>query len=692
MSREGEIAELERSERVMAEVAAAVRERVGTDDSAYRGALDALERRIAEQLGVEWDAPSVSEDCGEAVEAALDAVDGELDGGLDAALAEPHALGWFHQYFGEPAREASHRAHHEREEKHATAGVTTQLYTPRWIADALARSAIEPEGEPAPTVFDPAVGGGQMLLAAYDVLRSALPDAPPTAIVQRLGGRDIDARAVDVARRTLKWRVARDAGDRVAAAEEVVDEQVRPGDGLFESDGSAQIVLTNPPYMGLRSMPEELKERVRDAFEPFHRDLYAAFIRRCHELAESRVGILAQQTIWYLKSFRKARERLLERGDLEVFLHLGPHAFASLGGEKANVAAFVQRAFGAEGERDGEAATFLDLRDLQDRRAMRDAVARQVGSGASESDRRLEAVPEDFSVIPGQPVAYWLPEPLRRQFDGGRRLGDVAEVPGCQNKTGANRDYLRSWNEVEPSALWRRPLGVEVEEAPEWLEPPSEARWMFYSKGGGYAPWWGNWQTVVDWSEEAREFYGENSTSNLLPERYRFRQGICYTDFGGQTFNARWMPPGCLFDMAGPAIFSVDGRGPSFLFALLAVLNTTPVRMLLNAMNPSIHYQVTDLRRLPLPEWSDATGDRLAELAAANVRDVRRLAADLEESPVAPGDAGTSEERAVGPAELYTRCREREDEIERIVFELYGLEKSALDRIGATHRYAPADG
>jgi len=682
-----EIAELERSEERMAEVAEAVRREIGTGGADFRAAVAALHAAVAEAQGVDGPFEEAPGRADGAVREVLSAA-----GALDAGIAgEPHALGWFHQYFGEPAREASHRAHTRDEEKHETAGVTTQLYTPRWIADGLAQLAVESE-PPLPSVVDPAVGGGQMLLAAYGALRRRAPGAQPLEIVRRLSGCDVDRRAVDIARQNLKLRAARDAGRRIPEVEAAVDERIRPGDGLFEYECTAEVVLTNPPYMGLRSMPVDLKARVRREFEPFHRDLYAAFIRKCHSLAESRVGILAQQTIWYLKSFCDARRELLERGELEAFVHIGPHAFASLDGEKANVVAFVQRAFGAETEGDGrDEAQFLDLRDLGDRSAMRDALEAHVGGGRGDSERRLERDPAEFAVLPGRPVAYWLPDRLRRHFESGRRLGDVAEVPGGQNKTGANREYVRDWRELDGDELWREPLGAEPGEAPERLRPPEGTDWILYSKGGSYAPWWGNWQSVVDWSPDARAFYRENSTSNLLARRYRFRQGICYTDFGGDTFNARWMPPGCLFDMAGPAIFPADGRDRSFLFALLALLNTTPVRMLLNAMNPSIHYQVTDLRRLPLPEWSPERGERLAELARANVRETRLLGCECDESPVDRDVVAAGGRAGVEPTEIGDRVRAREFEIERAAHDLYGLEFDEHERVAGDHRYLPRE-
>ncbi|MFB6375621.1 MAG: Eco57I restriction-modification methylase domain-containing protein, partial [Bradymonadaceae bacterium] len=321
------ISELEASESVMSQVARAVREEGGAE--AYRAGLDGLTAAVTERLEL---TSRHDADRGTALDFAA-----SIEKGSETALREPHVLGWFHQHFGEPERAASHRAHNREEAKHDSQTATTQLYTPRWIADVLADEAVggagRAIGDRLPTVLDPAVGGGQFLVAAYEALSRRYTDASPAAIVGQLYGTDVDVRAVEVARRTLALYVARQVGERRTDIETTIEEQIRVADGLFDEVPTADVVLTNPPYMGSRSMPAELKTSIRNQFEPFHGDLYAAFIRRCHALAEVGLGILAQQTIWYLKRFRKAREWLLEAGDLELFVHLGAHAFASLSGE-----------------------------------------------------------------------------------------------------------------------------------------------------------------------------------------------------------------------------------------------------------------------------------------------------------------------------------------------------------------------
>jgi hypothetical protein len=621
---------------------------------------------------------------------------------LERAAGEPHALGWLHQHVGAPKRRESQAAHHHHEAKHPAQATTTQLYTPRWVADILVERSIRARAtdEPA-TWFDPAVGGGQMLLAAVDAQHRHYPGRDPGDVAGSVGGCDIDPRAVRVARTSLKLRLAEMFGRRDSRAEALIDRQVQCADGLTEDppelkpSGRPDIVITNPPYMGSRSMPEDLKRRLRDEARPYHRDLYAAFIDRCHVLSDDVVAILAQQTIWYLKRFEAARADLLERGALLDFVHLGTGVFRTLSGEKANVVAFVQTTNVADASRAQSPATdFVDLRDLTGAEAKRLGYLQLQRSNMDGTDpqksatrRRLKV--EVFSDIPGRPMAHGCPAPLREMF-GKRRLGDVADIPGSQNKTGDNGRYVRPWTEVDESELHTGPMeAAPAMDADRDVRDPAGARWYFYSKGGRYAPWWGNWDSVVDWSDEATDFYRTNGTSNLLASEYRFREGLCYTDFGGADFNARWMPPGCLFDMAGPAIFPRPewleaGMQPrSRLFALLALLNSSPVRRLLNAMNPSLHYQVGDLRELPIPEWDGETELQMANAAVELVRGYRMLAAAVESSPV--GEVASVDQPASGPS--LAGLQRIEAELDSAVCELYEWAPQSI-RAPRGHRYA----
>lgn len=655
------------------------------DSSRWRGELvDAATRQMAQARQVS------SRDLG---------TTGALEGDLDEALSrwpaeiweDAHALGWIHEQYGAAARQQSFCEHVQEEAKHASSTVSTQLYTPRWVADILARGAMATRGCDDLTVLDPAVGGGQMLLAALAIIAERHPERPATRWAQSLWGFDLDEDVVEVARRTLAFEVARRKGGRDLEAEAIFAEQILCKDGLFGDENKTwTVVLTNPPYMGWRSMPEELRQRLDPQYRPYQADLFSAFIARCHDLAEEAVGILAQQSIWYLRRFEKARRHLLDRGELRLFVHLGAGAFWNLDGEKASVVAFVQSTTPA-GE-DGPSSTLLwDLRalsspeaqkeifyqSLKSRRGVDDEAGDQTDdkSGEERVFRRFDV--HSISTIPGRPLCHDLPRELRGLFATNRILQEVADIPGGQNKTGRNRKYIRPWHEVDEGALRRvDALGGRGSR---------EGRWVFYSKGGRFAPWWGNWNWVVDWSEEARRFYSENRTSNLLKEQYWFRQGIVYTDFGGKRFNARWMPPGCLFDMTGPAIFPKPEIWPTLsehqrLGAMLAILNSSPARRMLRALNPTLHFQVRDVRALPIPEIKTPLAARLADHTWTLIDGLRDLHRGL------PGDPLFDPQAKVVP-DLMTLISV-EEELDRQLCKAYGVRQRPVEGASIAHHSA----
>ncbi len=116
-------------------------------------------------------------------------------------------------------------------------------------------------------------------------------------------------------------------------------------------DRKYAVVVTNPPYMGSKNMPDLLKRYVEQHYRPGKRDLYAAFILRCLELClpGGRVAMVTQQNWMFLRSFAELRavpdERLAEaqkqqeftgllrETSIEGVAHLGPNAFEEISGE-----------------------------------------------------------------------------------------------------------------------------------------------------------------------------------------------------------------------------------------------------------------------------------------------------------------------------------------------------------------------
>ncbi len=117
------------------------------------------------------------------------------------------------------------------------------------------------------------------------------------------------------------------------------------------------VVATNPPYMGSKNMGPVVKRYVETHFSAGKRDLYAAFILRCLELARpetGRVAMVTQQSWMFLRSFADLRaldaetpkkisgfRGIIRETTIETLAHLGPGAFGEISGEVVNIVLFT---------------------------------------------------------------------------------------------------------------------------------------------------------------------------------------------------------------------------------------------------------------------------------------------------------------------------------------------------------------
>ena len=112
-----------------------------------------------------------------------------------------------------------------------------------------------------------------------------------------------------------------DLGQRLFGAEAAT------GISLVEALGRRyDVVVTNPPYAGSKNLNERLKKVVEREYKEGKRDLYAAFIQRCRDLARpgGYVGMGTQQSRLFLRSLAALREDVLERTTVATLAHLGP--------------------------------------------------------------------------------------------------------------------------------------------------------------------------------------------------------------------------------------------------------------------------------------------------------------------------------------------------------------------------------
>lgn len=325
------------------------------------------------------------------------------------------------------------------------------------------------------------------------------------------------------------------------------------------------VVCTNPPYMGGSGMNAKLSEFVKSKFPDSKSDLFACFIEKCGQLAKPHgfYAMITQHAFMFLSSYENLRRKLMLKTTVNM-AHLGARAFDEIGGEVVQTTAFVMT-----GHIKDYKGTYARLVDTVGENEKRDLFL--------SGDKRFAAKQENFSKIPGMPVAYWVSENFIRAFERGISIDSISDFTGSQHITANNDKYLRLHWEIDANKVG---MGK---------------KWVYYAKGGDFRKWYGNIELVVDWSEGAVQYYKTNFTSNLLAEKYRFKEGITYTELTSSVNTFRYLPPVCIFDKKGPSIVSVKK-----LWYCLGIFGTKIAPLYFAILNPTLSTQVRDVKNLPI--------------------------------------------------------------------------------------------
>ena len=312
-------------------------------------------------------------------------------------------------------------------------------------------------------------------------------------------------------------------------------------------------------------MNTNLKDYLKNNYPISKSDLFAVFIEKCHDFCKLNglVAMITQQSFMFLSTFEKLRVNLINNHTILDMIHLGAHAFEEIDGEVVQATAFINRNKFIENYN----STYHKLTEFKSEKSKEEEF---------HNDKNKYSIKQNnFDKIPGSPMAYWISNNLIDTFEKGISINDISDFTGSQNITANNEKYLRYFWEINFNDIGNK--------------------WVNYAKGGNYKKYYGNIDLVVDWSENARNFYKNNKTSNLLDEKLWFKEGITYTAISSKGTGFRYMPPGCIFDKGGPSIVNIKN-----LYYCLGFLNSNIIRYYLNILNPTINIQTKDIKAIPL--------------------------------------------------------------------------------------------
>ncbi len=373
------------------------------------------------------------------------------------------------------------------------------------------------------------------------------------------------------------------------------------------------VVVANPPYMGSKKMNLRLKLWTRKNYPISSSDLYAAFIERGLELAQPRgyIAMVTMQSWMFLLSFCDFRESMFVKASIHSMMYMSNMVMGIAFGTSAT----VWKNF-TNPNQVGKYC-FVDVADLNsDGEPHIFPPENEKNYPFRNQGWFARASTDEFKMIPGSPVAYWVSKKIRNLFRNSRRLADVA-APKQGSSTGDNDRFLRLWHEVS----WNRiGFGCSSRESAK----ASRKRWFPYHKGGPYRKWHGNQYYVIDWEndgERIRNFVDKNGKLRSAPRNldYNFKRAVTYTALTNGAFNCRLTKEGYVFDAKGPLVLPNDDK---FHFCVAGLLNSRITNRLLNILTPTMDYGQGSMSNLPWPnriedshELIDETVRRLREVS-----------------------------------------------------------------------------
>lgn len=348
------------------------------------------------------------------------------------------------------------------------------------------------------------------------------------------------------------------------------------------------VVVTNPPYMGASNMNPRLNDFIKNHYPDYKSDFFSAFIVRGSEMTkpEGYCGYFTPYVWMFIQSYEKLREYLYSNATIETLIQFEYSAF-----EEATVPVCT---FVFKNSHVSKKGCYLRLVDFR-------------GGMEVQRQKTLEAIAnhdcgfyyeqntDNFSKIPGSPVAYWAGIAEINAFATNPIIDDVFETKNGMSTTNNNL-FLRLWFECDKQKCG---FGSYTAESAK----NSKKKWFRYNKGGEFRRWYGNNDYLVNWENDGEELkayvtkhYGSYSKEIRGESRY-FCESITWSGVTSSATGFRYSSQGALFDSGANGLFADNTES---LMYLLGFLNTRLVVNFVKIKNPTINTGSGTVGKLPI--------------------------------------------------------------------------------------------
>ncbi|MDI3536378.1 MAG: hypothetical protein PWP30_860 [Eubacteriaceae bacterium] len=338
-------------------------------------------------------------------------------------------------------------------------------------------------------------------------------------------------------------------------------------------------VVTNPPYMGSKGMGPKLSDFVKKNYPDSKSDLSTVLMEKTLEMCKP-LGMMAMINIpvWmFLSSFEKLRKNLIDDYMFINMIHFGRGVF----GSDFGTTAFVIR-------KENISKYRAVYRKLFMKQGAVDSID-QKEKWFLEGVGKYIANKENFSKIPGMPIAYWVSEQMLMWYSKEKLLKDVLALKAGLS-TADNPKYQRFWSEVALNSI-----GFDYDS----LEDTKDGmhKWFPCNSGGEFRKWSTNDEYVIDWQNNGMHLKNQKGAA-LRNKDFYFLEGLTWNKLSSSNFGVKYKRPGFIFDDTSRSAFLFEDNVS--LNYVLGFLSSKVTFAYLQALNPTMSFTNNDLERLPL--------------------------------------------------------------------------------------------
>lgn len=434
-------------------------------------------------------------------------------------------------------------------------------------------------------------------------------------------------------------------------------------------DGYYDVLITNPPYLGISKMEDRPKEYLTYNYPDSKADMFGMFMEALNVKKGGFRAIVNPDSWMFLQSFESLRQKVINSNSIITMVHLGLGAFDAT----VSTTAFVLRNAPIKAK-----GVFYRLVKEKDKM-----------NGFKIAKPIISSI-DGYDKIPGSPIAYWVNDTIFEAYSTGRAF------PGETRKgvlTGANDIYLRLWYEVNPEKI-----GDDIYSHDEMVA--SKYKWFFVTSGGNMRKWYGNIDTIVNLENDGLDIRTNVKNFRLRENKYYFLEAVTWTEVCSSTFSSRYVPKGVLFGNGGPVSFFFEGN----LKYCLGLLNSNVVMSMMAFLAPTLNYGPEQISRIPFICKNQNQVENVVDQCISISKedwDSFEISWDYEEHPLVRWSKSLWDATAIGktmyhyygenfevnsPVELcfmlwQGECKKRfdnlkadEEELNRIFIDIYGLQ------------------